>query len=186
MIDPASLPPFRKIREDAGLSALDRHGRGECFACGSSDGFSQSEAKGLWHCFSCNAGGDKVAFIQQALGTDFLGVLSYLGLDTKQPLWCPDPELLRKRQEELDRQDRVRAYGRMLRDEFFNRDTVRHHALERLAGDEQDELGWWMLQVAYTSGRPLEELEAALNRIDLARSPEEIAAADLGLQEALR
>ena len=108
MIDGSTLPSFREIRERAGLPALDRHGRGACFACEISTGFSQDERKGLWHCFACNAGGDRVAFIQRLYGLDFVGVLRYLGLDTTQP-WQPDPDLIQKQREERELEARHAA-----------------------------------------------------------------------------
>jgi len=180
MIDSNALPSFAEIRRRTGLPALDRHGRGACIACESSRGFSESEAKGLWHCFSCGDGGDKIEFLQRVLSSDFRGVLSWLGLDTaiNGAAWRPDPELLRKRQEQLALEDRVRTYGRDLRDQYRDREDIRSYALERLAGDAEDDLAWWLLSVAYTWGPPLDVLEQQLDSIDLARTPEQLSAAD--------
>ena len=48
--------------------------------------FSVSEKKRLWHCFVCNEGGDAIDFIKKINGTDFIGALSLLGVQS-------DPDL---------------------------------------------------------------------------------------------
>lgn len=42
--------------------------------------FFVNEDRGIFHCFGCGEGGDRLTFIQKIEGVDFKGALAYLGL----------------------------------------------------------------------------------------------------------
>jgi hypothetical protein len=152
-----------------------RRNRGQCPLCESGTGFSTTENKtGLFYCFSCNAAGDKINFIELLLGCNFKAALAFFGLDPSRPP-KPDPAIARRRAAERELELRARQVGRELRNEFYLRSRVKQFGLRRLRRNSEDALGWELLALAYR-GIPLIELEGWLDRIDIGR-PEEMTRA---------
>ena len=168
MIDQGSLQNWDGIFARAGLKPL-RRGRGQCPFCSSSDGFSAGEGEGLYHCFACNVGGDKIDFIKRLYQIDFKGALAFFGLHRSCPATL-NPEVQAARQRErrlrrgLDRE--CRRIGRNLRDEHYFRTRILSYAEKRLCLNREDEMGWRLAEIGY-KGVALEELERWLDRIDI-------------------
>lgn len=67
------------IQEYVPLKQAGQHLKGLCpFHQEKTPSFVVSPAKGMWHCFGCQKGGDGFAFIQETEGLDFVGALKLL------------------------------------------------------------------------------------------------------------
>jgi DNA primase len=74
VIDQSALPSWPQILQRLG-EPRPRRGRARCPIHGGDSPTSMSinEQNGVFHCHVCHAGGDKLAFVQKALGCDFKG-----------------------------------------------------------------------------------------------------------------
>jgi len=158
MIDPAVLPTFQAI-----LPYL-RRGRGKCPLCDSRTGFSASEGKGVWHCFSCGEAGDKITLVQKIHGLTFKDALIHLGIGDG-----PLPTIQFQYQKNDPAAEWADKLGRMLRDEFHVRERMIFNARNRLREDSEDEVAWNILQAAFHNR---DKLEWLLDMVDIGK-PEE-------------
>jgi hypothetical protein len=97
--------------------------------------------------------------------------------------WAPDGAAVRQKRVRQGLEEWSREHGQQLRREYWDRQRIELYGRERLARDHDDDLGWWLHDVAYNWGRPLEDLEAMLDDIDLARTDDELAAAYMKWRE---
>lgn len=136
-----------------------RHNRARClFHDGDSPySLSVSEAKGLFYCHVCHAGGDKVDFIRRLYKYSYPETLQWFGIQPGQAP-APDPAIERRRRARVGLQAWAKREGRERREEFFNRSRVELCARHRLEKDIDDPIGWELLRIAYT-GLPLDEVE---------------------------
>lgn len=118
---------------------------------------SVSEAKGLFYCHVCHAGGDKITFIRELYKCSYLDALQWFGLEPGRTP-APDPVMEKKRRARAGLQAWAKRLGRERREEFFHRSRVELCARHRLEKDIDDPIGWGLLEVAY-AGLPLCELE---------------------------
>src|SRR5687767_2086362 len=126
MIPSESLPSWVELFGQLGFPELRRERARECPLCGTKNptAFSVSERKGVFRCFVCGAGGDKVTFLQGVLKTDFKGVLRFLGLEPGKPP-AVDPSLQAQRQCQDGLVIWATAMGRVLRDDFYAAEQIR-------------------------------------------------------------
>ncbi|MBP1733364.1 MAG: dnaG [Deltaproteobacteria bacterium] len=136
---------FRRIGEPE-----PRRNRARCPIHGGESLYSLSvdEGKGVFHCFVCHAGGDKLDFIQQALRLDFKDALRWCGLEPGQP---PKLNPLRARAQMIRENLRAwkRRIGRQSRDLLAARHELEVCAVERLEADRDDEAGWQLLAATF-------------------------------------
>jgi hypothetical protein len=149
---------FRRIGERP-----PHRGRGRCPIHDGDSPFSLSvnEDKGLFHCFVCGAGGDKLDFIQQLYRCDFKEALRFFGLEAGPPP-APDPAEVRR----LKVQGALRTWAQTLRWELnfehFVREKVISRALSRLRRDPpEDAWAWEWLAWALTG------LDAIAHKLDM-------------------
>jgi CHC2 zinc finger len=138
-----------------------RRGRGTCPFCDSRTGFSVHEEKGF-HCFACNAGGDKIGFIQKLLSCEFKEALRWFGLEPGKPPEA-DPEVTRRQRIRAGLRTWAQTLGKQLRYEHYVIERVIARAEDRLRRDPEDEWGWSWLAWAY---RGQEAIAYQLDLID--------------------
>lgn len=118
---------------------------------------SVNEAKGVFYCHVCGAGGDKIDFIRQIDKCSYLEALRWFGIEPgRAPV--PDPAREKKRRARAGLAAWAKREGRERREEFYNRSRVELCARHRLEKDIDDPIGWELLRIAYT-GLPLGEVE---------------------------
>jgi hypothetical protein len=169
MIDRTRLPLISQILCSMGIRP-GRHGRNECpiHQGQNKQAFSYNDNKGVWYCFRCGFGGDAIDLVKRAMDTDFVGALRWLGLEPGS-VKTPDPAILRRRRIREGLRRWANTLQRELRDEFYLRSRIEHHAKMRVRENPDDDIGWKLLAVAYT-GIPLDVLE---NWLDLLNGTEE-------------
>lgn len=118
---------------------------------------SVSEAKGLFYCHVCHAGGDKVDFVRRLYKCSYLEALRWFGIEPGRPP-APDPAMEKKRRARAGLQAWAKRLGRQYREEYSIRSRIEVFAKRRLEKDPDDEIGWGLLEVAY-DGLPLDEVE---------------------------
>ena len=118
---------------------------------------SVSEAKGLFYCHVCHAGGDKIDFIRQIDKCSYLEALRWFGIQPGQ-IPAPDPAMEKKRRARAGLAAWAKRLGRQYREEYYNRSRIEVFAKKRLEKGPEDAIGWGLLEVAY-DGLPLDELE---------------------------
>lgn len=129
---------------------------------------SFDDAKGVYHCFACGSGGDKVDLVMRALGVGFNVALRWLGIENldvdcggESGAVCSMVPEEKRLQEGLEGWAKSRA--KALRKEYCDREAIECHAMERLRRNPDDELAWDMLEVALVGKA---KLEYALDLLD--------------------
>jgi len=136
-----------------------------------------NEEKGVFHCFSCGARGDKIDLVILTLEVGFPAAMDWLGIppETAQS-GCPsDPKTNRERRltRGLEREcDRV---GQRLRDERYFRFRIGMHALEMGRLNPEDDLAWKLAEIAFKA-TPLDELDNWLDLLDIGTTEQRLAA----------
>jgi hypothetical protein len=76
----AALVPMDKLVNELGIVVNRRTRRARCLLHGGDNPTSLSWTEdGLWHCFSCRRGGDKIALVREARGCGFRAAVAFLG-----------------------------------------------------------------------------------------------------------
>jgi len=129
---------------------------------------SFDDARGVYHCFACGSGGDKIDLAMQALGVGFNAALGWLGVENldedcggESGAVCSMVAEEKRLQEGLEGWAKSRA--KALRKEYCDREGIECHAMERLRRNPDDELAWNMLEVALVGKA---KLEYALDHLD--------------------
>ena len=165
MIDPTLLPSWSELYARFGGPPPKRN-RGQCLIHGgdSLTSVSLDHDRGLYYCHVCGLGGDRVDWIKRMLDTDFNGVLCWIGIQSGQSP-AADPERLRNQQEQRKEWDQLLRRQRELRAELRFRNFLERIGVRRLRDDENDALGWELLDISYSAGRPIGAIETELDAL---------------------
>lgn len=117
--------------------------------------FSYNEETGLFHCFSCDARGDKIKLLMLALDVGFKEALGWFGLDGNLPVKSINNTANQGQHinlaQGLDRWARITA--KTYRDDFRTRERIESSGFKRLRVNPEDELGLKLLEIAF-KGKP--------------------------------
>ena len=172
-INQDSLPSWESLFVSIGEKP-PRRNRARCTLHNGDSQMSLSidEERGIFHCFVCGAGGDKIGFIQKYFDCDFKGALAWLGLAPGKP---PKLDMERKRRTNILRNFEAwrRRQARTISLKIFEANKTIQTALDRLETDRDDERARFALGIVYpqlsklefhadllSGGEPAEILEA--------------------------
>jgi len=175
MMSQIALPSWNEVFHQLG-EPEPRRNRSRCpiHNGDSLTSLSINEERGLFHCFVCGAGGDKIDFVRRIRGCDYKSALQILGVPTEGASYKPSPEMQRQHQSLQAIRMWCKSAGRKLQDEIYVRERVITRAIERLKHDPEDAWAWNWLGWALPGK---EALEYRHDEIGLARTDEERIAA---------
>lgn len=123
---------------------------------------SVSEAKGLFYCHVCHAGGDKITFIRELYKCSYPAALRWFGIEPGRPP-APDPKVIRIRKAKDGFRAWVKKAGRAMREQFYQEEMVAHAMRKRLQQNPEDAEAWDILATAMHGHAALEHKLDCIN-----------------------